>query len=171
MRNTGVVFYCLVCLTVSAKCGEGAEVPYKKVTLDSILQSRKKSDGSRVELRGSIVSGFETNILRDPGGCTGANVRRCTAWLKLGHCVVVKSPRGETDCGRLIMRLAEEKRLRPTDTLVIEHVILRGKVSTIPKGFTYDKSVPASARQLGFGHLNAYPVEIEVEQLEMEAAQ
>jgi hypothetical protein len=127
-------------------------------------------DGLHVEVQGKATFGFETSIFRDGSACENPG-GRCTIWLKFDNCSVI-SPGGQTArCSSVIEHLsAELQRGREgPKPFVIENVTLRGRVSTVRKDVSYDKSVPASAR-VGFGHLSAYPAEIQVEQMELQKA-
>lgn len=94
---------------------------------------------------------------------------QCSLWVEFENCVVVGSA-PEKQCSQVIERMAKQRSSeRGAEPLVLEHLILRGRVFTVRKDITYDKSVPKSAR-VGFGHLGAYPAQIAVEQLVLGAA-
>ena len=162
-----LLVFSIVCLAVWAELLGGQ---FHRTTIESILKRGRKSDGMRVEVQGTTTSGFETSTIRDASTCKGLNVAHCSIWLKFGSCAVLRGVQPERLCGQPLERVleqhAEKSDLRQ---IVIHHVVVRGIVSTVRKDITYDKSVPRSAR-VGFGHLGAYPAQIEVEELQFQDA-
>jgi len=140
--------------------------PYSKTTVEQIIKMGKRIDGKRVEVRGTILAGNETDIFRDESTCKGLKVAGCTVWLKYQNCAVVRDPTPTKDCGEDLVRLYQQHgdSTQPS-VLKISHVVVRGIASTFRKDVKYDKSVPQSARLGGFGHLGAYPAQITVEEL------
>ena len=155
--------------------GEQAAPKYRRTTIESILKAGKRIDGARVELRGKIMAGAETNAFGDASSCKHLKVRTCAVSLNWADCTRVVGADPEMQCdGRIIERLWREQhpneelpRLDFRRLLVVDRVIVRGVVSTVRKDITYGKSMPKSAR-VGFGHLGGFPAQLQLEELEIE---
>lgn len=141
---------------------------YSRTTVGAIIKSPKRMDGRRVEVRGNVTIGFETSVLVDPSACGSASRRPCAIWLKFDNCSVQGDAQQDRQCSSLIERLGTGQHRGPLERrpLVIENVVLRGRLSTVRRDVTYAKSVPSSVR-VGFGHLGAYPAQLQVEQMEL----
>lgn len=141
---------------------------YKRTTIESILGYWKKADGKQVELEGSVITGFEASIFRDGSVCNrDSNAHECTIWLKFGNCRTVDGSSVERSCAQVVEQLSRRSFQGKDDLrlVTLRNVIVRGKLSTVRKDITYDRSVPKSAR-IGFGHLGAYPAELNLEEME-----
>ena len=162
-----------VLMVLVAMCAPAwAQIPsvvYQKGTIGSLLRSSKNADGKLIELQGSLTTGFETSVFRDGSRCgSGSDAPECTLWLRIGECKVVGEVSAGLKCQQLISRLSQEG-LPGVDDLrliTVRNIVVRGRLSTIRKDITYDKSVPRSAR-IGFGHLGAYAAEIEAREIEV----
>jgi hypothetical protein len=84
-------------------------------------------------------------------------------WVEFGDCSVISDAYPDKTCVSLIERLSRNlPSSRPP--VILDDVVLRGTVFTERKQVIYDKGVPQTVRG-GFGHLDAYPAKIEVEQI------
>jgi len=147
-----------------------AQVPgtkYSRTTVAAVVKSPKHADGMRVEMRGDATFGFETSVLVGPTACDGGR-RPCAIWLNFDDCSVLRGGQDIGRCGPFIDGLYAGQRQEPRELrrLVIKDVVLRGRLSTIRKDLRYANSVPSSVR-MGFGHLGAYPAELQVEQMQV----
>ncbi len=113
--------------------------------------------------------GFETGALVDPAACKKDGHRPCALWLTVDNNCVLSGDAGGQQCNSFLERSYAGPQLGPgrPGVYTIRGMIVRGRLSTVRKDLTYDKSVPRSAR-VGFGHLGAYPAEIKAEQMEVE---
>jgi hypothetical protein len=138
----------------------------KVTTVRAILKAGKRLDGARVEVRGTIMSGFETSVFKDDSTCEELRALSCSIWLSFDRSKC-------QGCMELIDRLQKPVPSKNggsalTAMFVLDHVIMRGVVSTVRRDLKYARSVPRSARRGGFGHLGAYLAEIRAEELGIE---
>ena len=135
------------------------------MTVSSIVQAGRRADGESVEVRGEVKWGFETFMFRDASTCPGKFV--CAIWLTIDSgCTVTGGSDENLGCGALLEKSA--RRVRDGDPLrklyEIDHVILRGVVATIRRDVPRQKKAPF----IGFGHLDAYPAKLRVQEVEVE---
>jgi hypothetical protein len=152
---------------ISAPQGRTQQPRFLRTTVEAILRLGKRIDGKPVELHGRIVYGGETSIFVDASTCGGMKVSGCSIWAEFDDCRVVGGESAQERCGKVV-----DQRSRPlpaaggSSLLVLDDVTVRGIVLTVRKDVHYDKSVPKSLR-IGFGHLSAYPAQINVGELEI----
>lgn len=140
---------------------------FRRTTVAAIVKAGRGADGSRVELHGRIVSGFETSVFEDSSAC-GEQTMRCAIWVDLSNCKVAKGSWSATRCDDLVEHFSEKQHRGDgvPDLFVLDNAVLRGVVSAVRRDIAYDKSVDKSFR-IGFGHLGAYPAKIEVNLLSL----
>jgi len=148
--------------------GEQPNKPYQRTTVQAILKHPKVMDGKRVEIRGTVMFGFEMSAFRDEQPCEKGRSGRCAIWVKMEHCSVRSASNLAKDCNDLIGEFSQG--LPEPTPLTMKHVTLRGTVFTIRRDIRYTRSAPGSAR-IGFGHLGAYPAQIQADEMVLDEAQ
>jgi hypothetical protein len=168
MRNRSVVIAALLALTAASDRWDGAAVAqateYRKTTVGAILKGGARSDGQRVELHGRLISGNEVSIVLDDSTCKVIGATGCSLWADFGKCGMVDGePTTPTQCVRSVRDRSSPRQPDNGATGLFElaNVTIRGVVFTVRRDVTYGESVPKAFR-LGFGHLSAYPGEIDV---------
>ncbi len=141
---------------------------FRRASVESILTMGDRTDRKPVELYGRVTTGPETSIFTDSSKCTGLRVSGCSIWVELNeHCTLAGGESSRRRCDRAIEELA---RRQPTGwasgLFGVDNVTVRGIVLTVKRDVKYDKSLPKSFR-LGFGHLSAYPAQIDVVEIEI----
>jgi hypothetical protein len=156
-----------------------ADLEFRRTTVTNILKDHNKFNGAKVELHGRITLTQEIGAFEDETKCGGLGLQVCALWTQFDRCSVVGQPI-EQSCDVFLRRVISssivgEDRRTPaaeaTRRTVVEDVTIRGVVSTIRKDLRFDKSVPESARWGMFGHLGAYPGQIDIQQIQLNAAQ
>ena len=159
--------FLLLALTASAivvSSKTEARPHFKSTTVASVLASGKRSDATPVELHGRITAGPETSIFTDSSTCKDPYHSRCVIWVEFDHCTVPRDESPARSCEQLIKERSQP--LRNGGTLsILENVTIRGIILTVRKDIIYDRSVPKGS--VGFGHLSAYPAQINVAELEL----
>jgi hypothetical protein len=145
---------------------QDAQPRFRKTTVESILGMGKRIDGKPVELHGRLISGPETSVFMDASTCKGLHpgVSGCSIWALLRDCRVDGDEPAREPCSRVVGELSrpQPQSAQGVPTLfVLDNVTLRGIALTVRRDIKYARSVPKSVR-VGFGHLSAYPAEIEV---------
>ena len=112
---------------------------------------------------------FETDVIQDASTCP-KKFRACAIWLRFDpKCTASTKPGVTLGCEEFLRQ--SRRQVKDGGLLnegyVVDDVVVRGVVWTVRRGAIYDKSLPKSAR-IGFGHLSAFPTEIEVEELQLE---
>ena len=138
---------------------------FRKATVAEILASPGKFDQKLVELRGRIVVGQEISMFQD--GSTCAKIRMCALWVELDRCMIAGSET-ENSCAVYIDNLVRLNGGPPlSQRIELDDVAVRGVVMTSRKDLRYDSSVPKQYRVGQFGHLSAYPGQVNVQQIQL----
>jgi len=151
MRASIALFLACICGTTGFAGAPG----YEPQTVRGILALGKAADEQLFDVTGTFLSGGEINALIDDD-CGQDSATHCSVWVRFDAC---NQPNGMNPC---LVTLQAIPRVPYGAGVRAARIRARGIVHSVRKDVTYPPSFPAAAK-IGFGHLGAFPAEIDVQ--------